>query len=67
MKNRIIVIVLIVILCFTLMGILTSCGQDQCGVCGNRGRLERVTWRGDGMSVYSALACKPCRDDLDEG
>jgi len=67
MKNRIIVIVLIVILCLTLTSVLTSCEQDQCGICGNRGRLESITWRvdegGDRFTVLGALACKPCRDE----
>ena len=57
MRKRIIAIVLVVIICFTMLGMLTSCSTGPCEECGEVGRLNTVTFLGERFEL-----CNACRD-----
>ena len=59
MKNRIIAIALIFIVCFTMLGMLTSCEQGRCEGCGESARVYQVTWTDVPETAY---LCSYCRD-----
>ena len=57
--KKAITVVLIIIVCFTMMLMLTSCEKGNCEGCGTSGRVYQVTWTDYPVTSY---LCGSCRD-----